>query len=39
MFANGKWSSDKDLWTMATYVTRIRNLSPEVQKALQAQKQ
>jgi mono/diheme cytochrome c family protein len=34
MFANGKWSSDKDLWTMAAYVSRIKNLPPAVQKAL-----
>src|SRR5712672_729179 len=30
MFANGKWSPDKDLWTMAAYVKRIRNLPPAV---------
>ena len=34
MFANGKWYSDKDLWTMAAYVKRIRNLPEAVQKAL-----
>jgi mono/diheme cytochrome c family protein len=39
MFANGKFASDKDLWMMAAYVNRIRDLSPEVQKAVQAQKQ
>ena len=38
MFANGKWSSDKDLWTMAAYISRIKNLPLEVQKALQSQK-
>jgi thiosulfate dehydrogenase len=34
MFANGKWSSDKDLWTMAAYIKHIRDLPPAVQKAL-----
>jgi mono/diheme cytochrome c family protein len=38
MFANGKWSSDKDLWTMAAYISRIKNLPPLVQKALAAEK-
>lgn len=30
MFANGKWVSDQDLWTMAAFVKRIRNLPPDV---------
>jgi len=38
MFANGKWSPDKDLWTMAAYVRRIRQLPPAVQKALEPKK-
>jgi mono/diheme cytochrome c family protein len=38
MFANGKWSSDKDLWTMAAYISRIKNLPPVVQRTLAAEK-
>lgn len=38
MFANGKWYPDKDLWTMAAYVKRIRSLPPAVQKALEPKK-
>lgn len=38
MFANGKWSSDKDLWTMAAYIKRIRELPPTVQQALEPKK-
>ena len=38
MFANGKWYPDKDLWAMASYVKRIRNLPPAVQKALEPRK-
>jgi len=38
MFANGKFASDKDLWTMAAYVSRIKNLSPAVQKAVASEK-
>jgi mono/diheme cytochrome c family protein len=38
MFANGKWYSDKDLWTVAAYVKRIRNLPTAVQDALRSKK-
>jgi thiosulfate dehydrogenase len=38
MFANGKWNSDKELWTMAAYIKRIRELPPTVQKALEPKK-
>ncbi len=34
MFANGKWVSDQDLWTMAGFIKRIRNLPPPVIDAL-----
>jgi len=34
MFANGKWNNDKDLWTMAAFIKRIRELPPGVQSAL-----
>jgi mono/diheme cytochrome c family protein len=34
MFANGKWNNDKDLWTMAAFVKRIRELPPGVRSAL-----
>jgi mono/diheme cytochrome c family protein len=34
MFANGKWNSDQELWTMAAYIKRMRELSPAVQAAL-----
>jgi len=36
MFSNGKWNSDKELWTMAAYIKRIRELPPAVQTALAA---
>ena len=34
MFANGKWDSDKKLWTAAAYVQRIKSLPPHVQQEL-----
>jgi mono/diheme cytochrome c family protein len=34
MFANGKWNSDQELWTMAAYTKRMRELPPAVQAAL-----
>jgi mono/diheme cytochrome c family protein len=34
MFANGKWESDQRLWTLATFIKRIRALPPAVQQAL-----
>ncbi|HTP43357.1 MAG TPA: cytochrome c [Candidatus Acidoferrum sp.] len=38
MFANGKWYPDKDLWAMAAYIKRIRNLPPTVKTALESKK-
>jgi mono/diheme cytochrome c family protein len=38
MFANGKWYPDKDLWAMAAYVKRIRNLPSAVRDALRSKK-
>jgi mono/diheme cytochrome c family protein len=34
MFANGKWDSDQKLWTVATYIKRIKSLPPRVQQEL-----
>ena len=34
MFANGAWDSDQKLWTLATYIYRIRNLPPRVEQEL-----
>lgn len=39
MFANGKWLSDKDLWTIAAFLKRIRELPPAVQTALAPKKE
>ena len=30
MFANGVWDSDQKLWTVAAYISRIKNLPPRV---------
>jgi mono/diheme cytochrome c family protein len=38
MFANGKWNSDQELWTMAAYIKRTRELPPAVQAALAPKK-
>jgi len=38
MFANGKWNSDRELWTMAAYIKRMRELPPAVQAALAPKK-
>ena len=38
MFANGKWYPDKDLWTIAAYIKRARNLPPAVQRGLEQKK-
>jgi mono/diheme cytochrome c family protein len=38
MFANGKWISDNELWTLAAYIKRIKTLPPTVQKALEEKK-
>jgi thiosulfate dehydrogenase len=34
MFANGKWNTDKDMWTMAAYIKRMQSLPPRVQQEL-----
>lgn len=34
MFANGKWDSDEKLWTITTYIARIKSLPPRVQEEL-----
>jgi mono/diheme cytochrome c family protein len=34
MFANGAWSDDKELWTLAGYIARIKSLPPAVAAAL-----
>jgi hypothetical protein len=34
MFANGKWNTDKEMWTMAAYIKRMQSLPPQVQEAL-----
>jgi hypothetical protein len=36
MFANGKWTPDDKLWSMAAFIKRIRSLPPAVQSALAA---
>lgn len=38
MFSNGNWHTDRELWTVAAYVKRIRELPPAVQSALQPKK-
>lgn len=38
MFANGQWNSDQELWLMAAYIKRMRELPPEVQAALAPKK-
>jgi mono/diheme cytochrome c family protein len=39
MFSNGKWNSDKELWTVAAFIKRIKELPPLVQTALEEKKQ
>jgi len=39
MFANGKWLNDKDLWSIAAFVKRIRELPPAVETALAPKKE
>lgn len=38
MFANGAWTSDQELWTLAAYIKRIRSLPPGVLEALKPKK-
>jgi mono/diheme cytochrome c family protein len=35
MFANGKWYPDNELWTVAAFVKRIKDLPPAVRAALE----
>jgi mono/diheme cytochrome c family protein len=34
MFANGKWDSDQELWTVAAYIKRMNSLPQSVTEAL-----
>jgi len=34
MFSNGLWDSDQELWTMAAFIKRIRDLPPQVKQEL-----
>jgi thiosulfate dehydrogenase len=34
MFANGKWSTEKEMWTLAAYIKRMNSLPPRVQEEL-----
>jgi thiosulfate dehydrogenase len=34
MFANGKWNTDKEVWTMAAYIKRIQSLPARVQEEI-----
>jgi hypothetical protein len=34
MFSNGVWNSDRELWTMAAFIKRIKNLPRHVQEEL-----
>lgn len=38
MFANGKWNSDQELWKMAAYIKRMRELPPAVEAVLAPKK-
>ena len=39
MFANGKWIADKELWTVAAFIKRIKELPPSVRTAIEEKKQ
>ncbi len=39
MFANGKWIADKELWTVAAFIKRIKELPPSVRTSLEEKKQ
>jgi len=39
MFSSGKWNSDKELWTVAVFIKRIKELPPLVRTALEEKKQ
>lgn len=34
MFANGKWNTEKEMWTLAAYIKRMNSLPPHVQEEL-----
>jgi mono/diheme cytochrome c family protein len=34
MFSNGLWDSDQELWRMAAFIKRIKNLPPQVQEGI-----
>jgi cytochrome c553 len=34
MFSNGLWDSDQELWRLAAFIKRIKNLPPRVQEEL-----
>ena len=34
MFANGKWNTEKEMWTMAAYIERMNSLPRQVQEEL-----
>ena len=34
MFANGKWNTDQEMWTMAAYIKRMQSLPPHVLEEL-----
>jgi mono/diheme cytochrome c family protein len=34
MFANGKWNTEKEMWTMAAYIKQMNSLPPRVQEEL-----
>jgi mono/diheme cytochrome c family protein len=34
MFANGRWDTDKEIWTMTAYIKRIQSLPSQVQEEL-----
>lgn len=38
MFANGVWDSDQKLWTVAAYISRIKNLPPRVAQEIEKAK-
>ena len=38
MFANGAFVSDQEIWTMAAFIKRIKDLPPKVQAALAEKK-
>jgi mono/diheme cytochrome c family protein len=35
MFANGVWDSDQKLWTVAAYISQIKNLPPRVAQEIE----